>query len=266
MCEVYDVTCSGYASWKRRGLSARAIEDIELKKRIEHCFCKFDGIYGSPKIHAELKNDGLRVGVNKVARIMSENSLIARSSRIYRSHTTMTRFYASFDNKILDVEPKAPNQVWLGDVTYLKVNGEQRYLAVVLDKFSRKIVGWSLSARRAAEVTLSAIKKAARTRLIKAGCYFHSDRGQEYLAIKYRDWLAAQGMIQSVNRKGTMNDNAEMESFFRHFKTERIHRNEFVTERELRSVIAEYVRFYNQRRIHSSLNYMTPVQYEVNMG
>ena len=154
----------------------------------------------------------------------------------------------------------------MGDVTYLRVNGEQRYLAMVLDKFSRKIVGWSLSSKRNAELSLTALKQAAKKRVIKAGLYFHSDRGAEYLASKYRDWMESKGIIQSVNRKGTMNDNAEMESFFRQFKTERIHKNEFVTERELRSVIVEYVRFYNQKRIHSSLNYMTPMQYEANMG
>lgn len=266
MCDVYDVSRFGYASWKRRGLSERAKSDIKLVQHIEHCFCEYGGIYGSPKIHAVLNQKGIEVGQNKVARLMQKQALKARAARIYRGHATLDRYYASFRNKILSIEPSAPNQVWLGDVTYLKVNGKQRYLAVILDKFSRKIVGWSLSKKRNAELSLSAIKWAAQKRLVKAGLYFHSDRGQEYLADKYRTWMKDKGIIQSVNRKGTMNDNAAMESFFRQFKTERIHRNEFITEKELRSVIVEYVRFYNQKRIHSSLNYMTPDQYEVSMG
>jgi putative transposase len=266
MCEVYSVSRFGYASWKRRGLSKRAKQDVVLAEKIETLFCEFDGIYGSPKIHAELKSGGETIGLNKVARLMREAELKARAARIYRSHATLDRFYASFKNEIHDLEATGPDQIWVGDVTYLYVNGQPRYLAVVLDKYSRRIIGWSLSKKRNAELTLTAIKHAANKRVVAAGLYFHSDRGQEYLATKYRDWLKENGVIQSANRKGVMNDNAEMESFFRQFKTERIHRNEFITEKELRGVITEYVHFYNQKRIHSSLNYMTPVQYEVRIG
>ena len=177
----------------------------------------------------------------------------------------MDRFYASLDNKIRDLDITGPNQVWLGDVTYLKVNEEPRYLATILDKYSRRIVGWSLSKKRDVTLSLSAFKHAARKRLMQPGMYFHSDRGTEYLAHKYRNWLKANGVVQSVNRKGVMNDNAEMESFFRQFKTERVHKREFTTEKELRAVIIEYIGFYNRKRLHSSLDYMTPCQYEVSM-
>ena len=266
MCEVYDVSRFGYASWIRRGQSAREKQDIELTEKIERVFYEFDGIYGSPKVHVELQNAGETVGLNKVARLMHDAELKARAARIYRSHATLDRFYASFKNEIHDLGATGPDQIWVGDVTYLYVNGEPRYLAVILDKYSRRIVGWSLSKKRNAELTLTAARNAANKRVVGVGLYFHSDRGQEYLATKYRNWLKDKGIIQSANRKGVMNDNAEMESFFRQFKTERIHRNEFVTEKELRAVIVEYVRFYNQKRTHSSLNYMTPAQYEVRMG
>jgi putative transposase len=217
-------------------------------------------------VHQVLVQEGVVVGVNRVARLMHEHDLKARCARIYRSHAQLDRFYASIRNQIHDLEPTGPDQIWVGDVTYLKVNGEWRYLAVILDKFSRRVVGWSLSKRRNVELSLTVFKQAAKKRLVQPGLYFHSDRGAEYVATKYRNWLKSNGVIQSMNRKGVMNDNAEMESFFHQFKAERIHRNEYVTEKELRAVIIEYVGFYNQKRIHSSLDYMTPNEYEVRMG
>jgi transposase InsO family protein len=229
-------------------------------------FGEYDGIYGSPKVHQVLVQEGLIVGVNRVARLMHEHDLKARCARIYRSHAKLDRFYASIRNQIYDLVATGPDQIWVGDVTYLRVNGEWRYLAVILDKFSRRVVGWSLSKRRDAELSLTTFKHAAKKRLVQSGLYFHSDRGAEYVATRYRTWLKDNGVIQSMNRKGVMNDNAEIESFFHQFKAERIHRNEYVTEKELRSVIIEYVGFYNQKRIHSSLNYMTPNEYEVRMG
>ena len=242
-----------------------AAHDIELHTHIEAIFDEYDGIYGSPEIHAILHQNDIISGQNRVARIMQQHNLKARCSRIYK-HTQHDRFYASIGNKIHDLEATGPNQIWVGDVTYLRVNDEWRYLAVIMDKYSRRIVGWSLSSRRNIDLSLTAFKRAATNRLIQPGLYFHSDRGAEYLAYKYQDWLKKQGVIQSLNRKGSMNDNAEMESFFHQFKAERLHRNEYTTESELRAVIIEYVRFYNTKRIHSSLGYLTPDEYEVKLG
>ncbi len=265
LCEVYDVSRFGYASWLRRGQSAHAKKEIELTEHIERIFGEVEGIYGSPKVYASLKRENILVGLKRVARIMRENSLKARCARIYRSHAKLDRFYASLGNEICELEATGQDQIWVGDVTYLKVNEEWRYLAVILDKYSRRVVGWSLSTKRNVDLSLMAFKRAAKKRLLQPGLYFHSDRGAEYVATKYRNWLKDNGVIQSMNRKGVMNDNAEMESFFRQFKAERIHNNEFMTEKELRSVIIEYVGFYNRTRIHSSLGYMTPDEYEVNM-
>lgn len=262
---MYDVSRFGYASWKRRGQSKHAERDIELSANIEKIFSDSNGIYGSPKIHALLQQNNICTGKNRVARLMHENSFKARCARIYK-HTAHNRFYASIGNKINELQTTAPNQVWVGDVTYLRVNKQWRYLAVIMDKFSRRIVGWSLSIKRDVDLSITAFKRAASKRLIQSGLYFHSDRGSEYVAEKYRMWLKKQGVIQSLNRKRKMNDNAEMESFFHQFKAERLHRNEYTTERELRAVIIEYVRFYNSKRIHSSLGYLTPDEYEVIMG
>ena len=266
MCRVFDVSRFGYHSWKTRGLSARAQKDIELTDSIEKVFGEVDGIYGSPKVHQALQREGIVVAENRVARLMQQNGLIARCARIYRSHVRMDRFYASIGNEICKLEATGPDQIWVGDVTYLRVNKEWRYLAVILDMFSRRVVGWSLSRKRNVALSLAAFKRAARKRLVQSGLYFHSDRGAEYVATRYQNWLKDKGVIQSMNRKGVMNDNAEMESFFHQFKAERIHRNEYVTEKELRAVIIEYVGFYNQRRLHSSLNYLTPNEYEVTMA
>jgi transposase InsO family protein len=266
LCEVYDVSRFGYASWKARGESKHTKRDRELRSSIEKLFGSVRGVYGSPKIHALLKQEGEVVGKNRVARLMQKGNLKARCSRIYKNNAKQDRFYASISNKIHELQATGPNQIWVGDVTYLWVNDHWRYLATIMDKYSRKIVGWSLSLKRDANLTLTAFKRASAKRLLQSGLYFHSDRGSEYVALKYQKWLKKKGVIQSMNRKKVMNDNAEMESFFHQFKAERFHKNEYATEKELRAMIVEYIGFYNQKRIHSSLGYLSPNDYEVAIG
>jgi transposase InsO family protein len=225
-----------------------------------------EGVYGSPKVTEALRQEGMVVGENRVARLMRENELVARCTRIYRRHAGLNRFFARIGNEIRDKQATGPDQIWVGDVTYLEVNGVWRYLAMVMDLYSRKIVGWSLSRRRDGSLSLAAFKRATKNRLLKSGLYFHSDRGAEYIATKYQDWLKDKGVIQSMNRKGKMNDNATMESFFHNFKAERVHRNEFTTEKELRGTVSSYVSFYNERRLHSSLGYVSPTLYEMKVA
>ena len=200
LCDVYDVSRYGFYSWKRRGLSDHAKRDTELKEEVLKHYDQSRGIYGSPKIHALLKQFGITTGKNRIARIMQECGLKARCARIYKNNTAHDRFYASISNKIHKLEATGPNQIWLGDVTYLRVNNEWRYLAVIMDKYSRKIVGWSLSVKRNVELSLTAFKRAATNRLLQVDLYFHSDRGSEYVAYKYRNWLKKNGVIQSLNR------------------------------------------------------------------
>jgi putative transposase len=266
LCWIYDVSRFGYHSWKARGASGRSEKDAELMKDIERVFGEVDGIYGSPKIHEVLTQEGNGVGQNRVARLMRENGLKARCARIYRRHAGLNRFHATIGNEIHDMEATGVDRVWVGDVRYLQVNGQWRYLLVILDKYSRRVVGWSLSKKRDVELSLAEFKHASKKRLLNSGLFFHSYRGAEYVALRYPGWLKDHGVVQSMNRKGVMNDNAEMESFFHSFKAERIHRNEVVTEKELRAVIIEYVGFYNSRRLHSSLGYLSPTQYEVKMA
>ncbi len=263
MFRLYDVSRTGYYSWRERGASRHSERDGELLGAIERVFGKADGLYGSPKVTHALREEGFVVGENRVARLMRENELVARCARIYRRHAGLNRFFGRIGNEIRDKEATGPDQIWVGDVTYIEVNGVWRYLAMVMDLYSRKIVGWSLSRRRDVSLSLTAFKRATRKRMSTSGLYFHSDRGAEYVATKYQDWLKSQGVIQSMNRKGKMNDNATMESFFHNFKAERLHRNEFMTDKELRATVSSYVSFYNARRLHSSLGYISPNAYEV---
>ncbi len=157
---------------------------------------------------------------------------------------------------------QAPNQVWLGDVTYLKVAGKWRYMAAVMDRHSRRIVGWSLGRRRDAALTARALRQSVRNRDPAPGLTFHSDRGVEYAAFDFRRQLAKLGMLQSMNRAGKMNDNAHMESFFHSMKCEELYAKTFNNKEELRQALSSYVAFYNHQRLHSSLSYLPPAVFE----
>lgn len=267
MCRVYGVTRDGFNAWKRRGRSQRRQEDEVLYEEIRSVFQESGEIYGSPKITEQLKAKGYRISKKRVARLMQENGLVARRATIYRKKPR--QYYTITAAPMLDIGflASAPDKVWVGDITYLRVDGEWCYLAVVMDKFSRRIVGWSLGRERTAHLAWLAFQKALERRKPGGGLVFHTDRGIEYRANEFANRLARRGIRQSMNRPGKMNDNAFMESFFANFKAERIHkRREFKTEQSLRKVIVEYVDFYNNRRSHSSIGYLTPTEFERQHG
>lgn len=262
MCDLYSVSRSGYYAWRDRQPARRTIENRKLLDRIEQLFRSSDETYGSPRIHGVLRNQGERVNEKRVARLMRHHGLKARSAKIYRSNPGHHAFFASFPNQTLDTLAAAPNQVWVGDVTYLKVSQQFRYLAVVMDKYSRRIVGWAWSKDRNANLTLKAINRAVQSRRPKPGLVFHSDRGVEYCAHAYRKRLARLGIVQSMNRPRRMNDNAFMESFFHSFKSDKYHGVKFRSVDALFAVVRKYLPYYNERRAHSSLGYLSPVAYE----
>jgi transposase InsO family protein len=171
-------------------------------------------------------------------------------------------FFASVPNQQRAQVVQAPNQVWVGDVTYLKVAGQWRYLAVVMDRHSRRILGWSLSTRRDVALTSDALRHSVRKRPPAAGLIFHSDRGIEYAAFDYRNELVRRGILQSMNRPGKMNDNAHMESFFHSMKAEDLHGRRFDNDAQLRHALRSYITFYNRQRLHSALRYLSPVVFE----
>lgn len=263
MCRVYGVTRDGYNSWRRRGISARRQEDSELFEHVKRIFDKHDGCFGSPKITRELRKLGIHTGQKRVARIMREYGLKAIKARIYKARPGTHRHFNSIPCRIQELVPTGPNQLWVGDVTYLKMaDGSWQYLSVIMDRYSRRIVAWSLSDRRDAQLTLACLDRAVRNRGQHKELIFHSDRGVEYLSAHYKERVRRYGITQSMNRPRTMNDNAFMESFFQQFKTERIKRTVLRTIEQARRIITEYTRYYNYERSHSSIGYVSPHEYE----
>jgi transposase InsO family protein len=209
-----------------------------------------------------LQQAGIRVGRKRVARLMRQGNLKARSARIYRRMPGTRDFFCAVPNRIVDFETTRVDQVWVGDVTYLKSAGRWRYLAVVLDRHSRRVLGWTLELRKDPTLTLEALNRALSGRRVTRGLIFHSDRGVEYAAYAYRTRLAALGIVQSMRRRHKLNDNAFMESFFHSMKAEAIDGRLFDDDQILRSVVRRYIRRYNRTRLHSSLGYRSPIAYE----
>lgn len=267
MCELHRVTRAGYYAWRKRRPSQRQQDDRKLMARVRQIHADSRGFYGSPRIAGQLRLDGQAVGRRRVARLMRQAGLQGRSARLYRNSKVLQRaFYAGVPYRPESATTQRQDQVWVGDVTYLRVAGKWRYMAAVMDKHSRKIVGWSLGARRDAALTKAALRRSAMSRSVRPGVVFHSDRGIEFANFEFREQLRQLGMVQSMNRPGRMNDNAHMESFFHSMKGEELYGKKFQTEHQLRTVLSSYIRFYNDRRLHSSLQYLPPVAYERRAG
>ena len=263
MCALYRVTRGGFYAWQSRQPSERTNQDARLTERIRQVHQQSRGNYGSPRVARQLRCEGVSVGRRRVARLMRSAQLQGRSARQYhRSMVRQRAFFASVPNQQRTQVVLAPNQVWVGDVTYLKVARQWRYLAVVMDRYSRRILGWSVSRRRDAALTCTALRLSVRNRQPRPRLMFHSDRGIEYAAFEYRDELARLGIIQSMNRPGKMNDNAHMESFFHSMKAEDLHGRRFDDDDQLRQAIRGYIAFYNQQRLHSALRYLPPAIFE----
>ena len=235
----------------------------DLSQRIESLFNEHKGNYGSPRIHAALRREGVTVNHKRVARLMRESGLVGKAGCLYRRKAAPGKFYTKMPNLRLGLgKPTKPDQQWVGDLTYLKVGGDWRYLAVVMDLYSRRIVGWSLGAYKTSELTREAIRQALRHRTVSPGLIFHTDRGSEYGAYLMQDELERVGIQSSMNRPGRVTDNAHMESFFRSMKTECITEVVFSSESELRRALSGYFDYYNGCRYHSGIGYTTPIEYE----
>ena len=266
LCKVLGVAPSGFYAWRSRPEAPRARADRMLASKIVEIHKASRGTYGSPRILVELKEQTVQVGRKRVARIMREHGLVVRRRRPFRPRTTDSNHRHPIANNVLDRDftRSAPNQAWVGDITYIPTGEGWLYLAVLLDLYSRRVVGWAMSEHIDRHLVIGALSMTVANRGIpEGGVLHHSDRGSQYACEDYQKILAGYGFTVSMSRKGNCWDNAVSESFFATLKTELVHLRIFPTRAEARRAIFEYIEvFYNRQRRHSALGYQSPVQYE----
>ena len=262
-CEALRVSRSGYYQRKKAKPSQREREEAELVKQIKEVFEANKGRYGSPRVRQALRQDGIECGENRVARLMRENELAARRKKAFRPRTTVPG-KGTAANLIKDLEPSGVDQIWVSDITYVATVEGWLYLAVILDLFSRKVVGWKLGETLEAELVETALANALMLRAPDPGLYFHSDRGSQYSSQAVRKPLSVIGANLSMSAQGNCYDNAKAEAFFSTLKTECFPPGQLFGSKALaRREIFEYIEvYYNNRRLHSALGYQTPRQFE----
>jgi len=264
LCRVLDVSRSGYYRWRSAPPSERSTTDAKLKPMIAAIFAENRETYGSPRIHAELVDRGFEIGRQRVARLMREMGLQAVPEKRFR-RTTDSKHSLGFAPDLVDqdFEPDEPNRLWASDITYIWTDEGWAYLAVVLDLFSRKVVGWAVADHMRAELVLDALDRALTTREVDGELVHHSDRGSQYASHAFRERLEAAGIAWSMGATGSCYDNACAESFFATLKKELIHRNTYRDLAAVRVDISNYINlFYNSRRRHSALGYLSPAAFE----
>lgn len=263
LCEVLGVSRSGYYAWRQRQAQpcARVQADQQLAVRIREAFEANHRSYGSPRIARELGCPGSR---HRIARLMHAQGIWARQRSKYRVRTTDSRHGGPIaPNRLPEMTITAPDQAWGSDATCVLTGQGWLYVVVVLDLFSRRVVGWSMAAHLDASLMLEALQMAIDRRRPKPGLVVHSDRGAQYASGAYRELLEAHGLIASMSRKGNCYDNAFIESFWSSLKYETVYHRRFATRSEAKAALFEYIEaFYNRRRLHSSLGYVSPVTFE----
>ena len=264
-CQVLAVAESGYYAWRRGQLSEHQQVDEQLLREIQVIYQQNRRLYGSPRIHAELKKRGWQCSRKRVARLMRQAHLRSVRQRHRRLQTTDSKHPYPVAANVLNrqFEAQRPNQKWVSDITYIPTQNGWLYLAAVLDLFSRRIVGWAMTARCDVSLVQNALHMALSQCQQSAELLHHSDRGSQYAAHAYQDLLAQHHITVSMSRKGNCYDNAVMESFFRTLKAECVDLHVFRSRTHTRSVIFEFLEvYYNRQRLHSTLGYCTPAAFE----
>ncbi len=264
MCRVLEVSTSGYYAWRARGESTRAKEDEKLQQRIKAIHTWSRATYGAPRVHAELKDEGTLVGCKRVARLMKAGGLVGVSRRKW-TVTTRRDPAARPAPDLVDRSFKAErsNQLWVADITYIPTLSGFLYLAVVLDVWSRKIVGWAMQGHLRTSLVLDALAMAVEQRRPDAGVIHHSDQGCQYTSIGFGQRCKEAGIRPSMGSVGDCYDNAMCESFFATLECELIDRSRFINHSEARAAIFDFIEgWYNPHRRHSSLAYYSPVNFE----
>jgi putative transposase len=268
-CDVLEVSRSGYYAWLKRPVSARARRREELARKIEHVHGQNRKVYGSPRVCQALTAQGESVCENTVAEIMKERQIRARHKRKFVPRTTDSRHQQPVMANVLDrqFDAELPNQKWAVDITYIPTDQGWLYLAGVIDLCSRRIVGWSMADHMRVELVSDALKMAIARRCPPEGLLHHSDRGVQYASEDYMHLIQSHNIKASMSGRGNCWDNAVMESFWSTLKTELVNHEHYTTHEQARASIFEYIEvFYNRKRIHSSLGYLSPETFEASLN
>jgi putative transposase len=264
LCRTLGVSRSGYYAWRKRPMSARATANARLLEQIQQLHRQTKARYGAVKLWRALQLAGVRCGRHRVARLRRQHGLLAQRVRRFRMIHERHEFAPPAPNRLqrLFVAP-AVNRIWAGDLTAIATRAGWLYLAVVLDLYSRRVIGWAMSAKPDQHVALQALHMALAHRHPRSGLIHHSDQGALYTSVAYQRVLAQRGVISSMSRKGNCFDNAVVESFFSTLKNELVHEQRFDSHDEAHAAVFEFIEvFYNRQRLHQTLGYVSPLQFE----
>lgn len=269
ICRVLEVTRSGFFAWLKREVSERRRRRAELAEKIKATHEENRGVYGSPRIFAALRAEGVKVCCNTVAKVMREEGICAKVKRKFVPRTTDSRHDQPVAANVLDrqFEAEWPDQKWAADISYVDTDEGWLYVAGVIDLCSRKIVGWAMADHLRTDLVSDALGMALARRDPKEGLLHHSDRGVQYASEDYQKMLAEHGIEVSMSNKGDCWDNAVMESFWSTLKTELVYQERYATREDAKASIFEYIEvFYNRKRLHSSLGYVSPETFEASLN
>jgi transposase InsO family protein len=265
MCDAFMIPRCSYYAWLNRGISKRKREDMYFAERITTIHEEKKHRYGSPRITAELRDEGLKIGENRVCRLMKIQGLTAdrKKKRKFVNYASSLREPRAGNLVNMNFNPNEANDLWAGDISNIETDEGVMYLSVVLDMWSRAVIGWDIQSSMTENLVIRSLEKAIRNRKPMKGLIVHTDRGSQYASFRYRQLLSENNITQSMSFKGNCYDNAPVESFFASLKKELVYRVRFKSKEEARRQIFEYIEiFYNRQRRHSTLGYVAPLNFE----